>query len=161
KRSSIHYFVALFIFLSVLSLSCYGSAPPSTFEAAKQLARQKVYYDLNQGAEPGTLYCGCDWQWLGRSGGRVELNSCGYRVRVQGRRAARLAWEDIVPEHSFGHQRRCWQGGGRESGKSCDPGFSAMEAGLDNQAPAVGEVSADRSNYRLGIVPSKESQYGA
>src|SRR5690606_1429689 len=109
KRSSIHHFATLFIFLTVVSLSCYGSAPPPTFEAAKKLAREQVYYDLNQGAEPGTLYCGCDWQWLGRSGGRVARESCGYRIRAQETRAARLEWEHIVPAHSFGHQRRCWQ----------------------------------------------------
>lgn len=161
KRSSIHYFVTLFICLSVVSLSCYGSAPPSTFEAAKTLARQKVYYDQNQGAEPGTLYCGCDWQWLGRAGGRVMLDSCGYRVRAQETRAARLEWEHIVPAHSFGNQRRCWQNGGRENCTSSDPVFSAMEADLHNLAPAIGEVNADRSNYRFGLVSRKEAQYGA
>lgn len=161
KRLSIHHILSLFILLTVQSLNCYASAPPSTFEAAKALAREQVYYDQNQETEPGTLYCGCDWQWLGRSGGRVDLDSCGYRVRAQATRAARLEWEHIVPAHSFGHQRRCWQNGGRQNCKSTDPVFSAMEADLHNLAPAIGEVNADRSNYRYGIVSRTEPQYGA
>ena len=161
KRFNVHYFAALFTCLTVLSLSCHASAPPSTFEAAKKLAREQVYYDQNQGAEPGTLYCGCDWQWLGRSGGRVVLDSCGYQVRAQSTRAARLEWEHIVPAHSFGHQRRCWQNGGRRNCKSTDPVFSAMEADLHTLAPAIGEVNADRSNFRYGLVTRAQSQYGA
>jgi deoxyribonuclease-1 len=36
-----------------------------------------------------------------------------------------------------------------------------MEADMHNLAPAVGELNADRSNYRFGVLPELVSQYGA
>ncbi|WP_026012548.1 hypothetical protein [Stutzerimonas stutzeri] len=60
---------------------------PQSFEKAKIELRQKVYHDRN---DDGDLYCGCDWQWMGRSGGRVDLQSCGYKVRRDANRAQRI-----------------------------------------------------------------------
>jgi deoxyribonuclease-1 len=137
------------------------TAAPQSFELAKALAREQVYHDQNMGSSVGTLYCGCDWGWVGRSGGRVDLSSCGYEPRAQATRAARIEWEYIVPAHNFGHQRQCWQSGGRAHCKESDPVFRAMEADLHNLAPAVGEVNADRSNLRYGMVTGVAPQYGA
>src|SRR5690554_7786611 len=59
-------------------------AAPASFEAAKVLARQQVYHDR---ADQGTFYCGCRWEWAGRSGGLVDqdrkstrLNSSHVRI---------------------------------------------------------------------------------
>lgn len=46
--------------------------------------------------------------------GVVDLASCGYQVRKQQNRAQRIEWEHIVPAWVFGHQRQCWQNGGRK-----------------------------------------------
>ncbi|STZ18880.1 Endonuclease-1 precursor [Morganella morganii] len=126
------------------------------------MAREKIYYDQNRNPQgEGTLYCGCQWEWTGKSGGRVDLNSCGYRVRSQLTRAERIEWEHIVPAWVFGHQRQCWQNGGRKNCVSEDPVFRAMEADLHNLAPSVGEVNGDRSNFRYGIARGAGSQsYG-
>ena len=131
-------------------------AAPSSFEAAKTLARQQVYHDRT---EQGTFYCGCQWDWAGRSGGVIKPQSCGYQTRAQPNRAARIEWEHIVPASLFGQQRQCWQEGGRSNCKS-DPVFSAMEANLHNLTPAVGEVNADRSNYRFGMLPGTTYRHG-
>lgn len=85
-------------------------AAPQSFSEAKVQARQHVYYDHNQ-SEQGTLYCGCKWRWTGKSGGRVDLASCGYTPRRSASRAARTEWEHIVPAWVMGHQRQCWQNG--------------------------------------------------
>lgn len=58
------------------------ASAPTTFEQAKIELRQKVYYDRNTN-ENGDFYCGCHWKWVGRSGGRVDISSCGYEVRAQ------------------------------------------------------------------------------
>lgn len=132
-------------------------AAPNSFEAAKVLARQQVYHDRT---EQGTFYCGCQWQWAGRSGGVINHESCGYQTRAQPNRAERIEWEHIVPASLFGQQRQCWQQGGRSNCKRTDPVFNAMEANLHNLTPSVGEVNADRSNFRFGMLPGSPYRHG-
>ncbi len=138
-------------------LSVPAVSAPVSFEAAKTQARQLVYHDRN---DDGTFYCGCSWEWTGRSGGRVDLRGCGYEVRAQQNRAVRIEWEHIVPASLFGQQRLCWQQGGRSHCKQTDPVFNQMEADLHNLTPAIGEVNADRSNYRFGLLHGAPYQHG-
>ncbi|MGV6475546.1 endonuclease [Azotobacter vinelandii] len=133
---------------------------PESFEKAKIALREKVYFD-RQTSDVGDMYCGCRWTWMGRSGGRIDLKSCGYEVRADSNRAQRIEWEHIVPAWVLGHQRQCWQKGGRENCKSSDPVFRVMEADMHNLSPTIGEVNADRSNYSYGMLPSTPAQYGA
>lgn len=137
-----------------------AQAAPANFTQAKIEARQYVYHDKNHQAG-GDLYCGCDWRWVGRSGGRMELESCGYEVRSQPVRAERLEWEHIVPASNFGRARQCWQSGGRQNCTANDPVFSRMEADLHNLAPSVGEVNADRQNFNFGFVETNSTNYGS
>ncbi len=134
-------------------------AAPESFEKAKIELRKRVYHDRNQ-SELGTLYCGCHWTWMGRSGGRVDLASCGYEIRADHNRAQRIEWEHVVPAWVLGHQRQCWQNGGRDNCKRTDPVFRRMEADMHNLSPAIGEVNGDRSNYRFGVLPSTKQLYG-
>nr|WP_223651997.1 endonuclease [Halopseudomonas nanhaiensis] len=141
----------------LLAFTSLLDAAPASFEAAKVLARQQVWHDRNQ---TGSFYCGCDWEWAGRSGGRVNLESCGYVIRAQVNRAVRIEWEHIVPASLFGQQRLCWQQGGRPNCKRVDPLFNLMEADLHNLAPAIGEANADRSNYRFAMLPDTPYNHG-
>ncbi|MDR6711295.1 deoxyribonuclease-1 [Pseudomonas hunanensis] len=133
--------------------------PPATFTEAKVVAKQKIYLDQANSAM-GDLYCGCKWTWVGKSGGRIDPASCGYETRKQQSRAERTEWEHIVPAWTFGHQRQCWQNGGREHCADDDPVFKAMEADLFNLYPAVGEVNGDRSNFNYGMASGVSPQYG-
>lgn len=142
---------------ALLVVSMALNAAPNSFEAAKVLARQHVYQDQ---ASQGDFYCGCSWSWAGRSGGRVDLESCGYQIRAQANRALRIEWEHIVPASLFGQQRLCWQQGGRSHCKQVDPLYNVMEADLHNLAPAVGEANADRSNFRFGVLPDTPYRHG-
>lgn len=135
------------------------SSPPATFTEAKVIAKQKIYLD-QANSSMGDLYCGCKWTWVGKSGGRIDAKSCGYETRKQQSRAARTEWEHIVPAWTFGHQRQCWQSGGREQCVDTDPVFRAMEADLFNLYPAVGEVNGDRSNFNYGMASGVAPQYG-
>ncbi|MDH0572396.1 endonuclease [Pseudomonas fulva] len=144
----------------LLILSGYTWAnPPSTFAEAKVVAKQQVYMDQGKSAM-GELYCGCQWTWVGKSGGRIDAASCGYQTRKQQNRAERTEWEHIVPAHTFGNQRQCWKNGGREHCVDSDPVFRAMEADLFNLYPAVGEVNGDRSNFNYGMVSGNQGAYG-
>lgn len=149
KQSSVFKYVKRFIPFIIILFSIPAFSSPNSFTEAKVLSKNQVYKDQNKQGE-GTLYCGCQWEWSGKSGGQVDLASCGYQVRKQQTRAQRIEWEHIVPAWVFGHQRQCWQKGGRKNCVSTDPVFGMMEADLHNLAPSIGEVNGDRSNYRFG-----------
>ncbi len=138
--------------LSVLTVLFIGEKPepPRTFNEAKQIARS--IYD----EQPVTFYCGCRY-----SGSTVDLASCGYTPRKQPARAQQLEWEHVVPAWVIGRQRQCWKEGGRKSCAAGDPVFSTAEADLHNLVPSIGEVNGDRSNFALGMIDAKPSQYGA
>ncbi|MFW8565572.1 endonuclease [Orrella sp. 11846] len=156
-RNYLRFMIAMLLF--VVGVSAVAAAP-QTFSEAKTVARTKIYADRNQ-SELGTLYCGCQWRWVGQSGGRVDLGSCGYQVRKNQERANRIEWEHIVPAWTIGHQRQCWQQGGRKNCTANDPVFNVMEADLHNLSPVIGEVNGDRSNFNFGMVStSMPNQYG-
>ncbi len=91
--------------------------------------------------------------------GVIDLESCGYKVRKNENRASRVEWEHVVPAWQFGHQRQCWQEGGR---KNCakDPEYRKMESDMHNLQPAVGEVNGDRGNFMYSQWNGGEGQYG-
>ena len=107
-----------------------------------------------------TFYCGCSFAYKGKKKLIPDLESCGYNVRKQTKRANRIEWEHVVPAWNFGHQRQCWQNGGRKNCKK-DAEFKRMEADMHNLVPAIGEVNGDRSNYRFSDWNGEPSQYGA
>jgi len=130
------------LFITALFSFSALAAPPSSFSKAKKEA-VKIYAD-----HPTSFYCGCDIRWQGKKG-TPDLQSCGYQVRKQQKRANRIEWEHVMPAWQFGHQRQCWQKGGRKNCARNDKTFRSMEADLHNLTPTVGEVNGDRSNYRF------------
>ncbi|MDR0219329.1 MAG: endonuclease [Enterobacteriaceae bacterium] len=158
-NSKFHRWASYFLFFGLIVSFNVWSAP-ANFEQAKVESRKYVY-DGQEKSAIGTLYCGCHWQWVGKSGGRVDLDSCHYQVRSQPTRAARIEWEHIVPAWVFGHQRQCWQNGGRKNCEN-DPVFRTIESDMHNLAPAIGEVNGDRSNFNYGMVSKNQpNMYGA
>ncbi len=115
---------------------------PQSFAKAKRIA-QEIYQD-----HPSTFYCGCKIDWVEKKG-IPDLEGCGYTVRKQLTRASRVEWEHIVPAWQLGHQRQCWQNGGRALCSKIDVGYRLMESDLHNLVPAIGEVNGDRSNFRF------------
>ncbi len=141
----------LAVYFSLFSITGWTAA--TSFNEAKTLLRTQVYHDQSKGGE-GTLYCGCQWTWVGQTGGRVDLASCGYQARKQQSRAERIEWEHIVPAWVFGHQRQCWQQGGRKNCIENDAVFRKMEGDMHNLAPSIGEVNGDRSNLSYSQLPA-------
>lgn len=140
----------LVLFISLLPLHTVLADAPRTFREAKKIA-WTIYAE-----RPVDFYCGCTFE-----GNRIDLDGCGYIPRKQPRRAERVEWEHIVPAWVIGHQRQCWQQGGRQHCTSNDAVFSRAEADLHNLVPVVGEINGDRSNYGFGMLSEKPSQYGA
>ena len=132
----------------------------SFFSAKKHLSKQ-----VN--ADTKTIYCGCR---IKKQGKKLvpDAASCGYIPRNEftkkgkvNARAKRIEWEHIVPAWEFGHQLQCWQNGGRKNCRKVSKQFKKMEADINNLAPAVGEINADRSNYRFGMIEGEKRAYGA
>lgn len=145
--------------VTLLTSSAFAEGP-RTFAQAKVALKKHIYFDQNQDGALGTFYCGCDWIWVGKTGGRIQPERCGYEIRAIPTRGIRTEIEHVVPASWLGQQRQCWQNGGRSNCNKTDPVFSAMEANLHNITVAVGELNADRSNYRFGALPSTPLQHG-
>lgn len=135
---------------------------PKTFNEAKVIIKE-IYKDNRK-----TFYCGCDYENKGATGGVVDHDSCGYKIRPNSNgeisdavmaRSLRIEYEHVFPASWYGQTLECWSNGGR---KACaqDVNFNKMESNPINLVPAIGQVNGDRSNYQFGIVNKKEKQYG-
>lgn len=125
---------------------------PKSFSKAKKLM-SNLYSD-----HQSTFYCGCDYKKIdGKL--RTDLDSCSYEPRKNAKRAARIEWEHVVPAWWIGHQRQCWQDGGRKNCRKTDKVFKKAEADMYNLVPAIGEVNGDRSNYRFGMLEGEIRRY--
>jgi len=138
----------------LLLLVAFAQAAPANFDQAKKLA-QRIHAPAAT-----SFYCDCTIRWQG-SKGIPDLAGCGYQVRKNGPRANRIELEHVMPAHHLGHQRQCWQSGGRKKCVKTDSVFRLMEADLYNLVPAIGEVNGDRSNYRFGMLPATPALHGA
>lgn len=146
-------FSYLIAFAAVLLLSSQSiAAVPSSFNAAKRIAEDQIYYDQDT-----SFYCGCQFNF--ETGPNLE--ACGYDIRKQPQRASRIEWEHVMPAYDFGRQRQCWQDGGRDNCRRNDAVFRMAEADLHNLVPTIGEVNGDRSNMRFGMVNTPVHEYGA
>lgn len=122
------------------------------FQQAKIIAI-KIHQNV-----PGSLYCGCKIVWHGKKG-IPDLSSCGYKIRKNKNRAMRIEWEHVVPAWEFGHNKTCWKKGGR---KKCinDKLYQKIEFDLHNLQPAIGEINADRSNFKFNELNTNIKKYG-
>lgn len=135
--------------LALVVSSSVVAGPPSSFSQAKRLAAG-IYQD-----QAVTFYCDCRFEAK-----TVDPSACGYEPRKQPKRGARVEWEHVVPAWELGHQRQCWQKGGRKNCTRTDPVFVTMTSDLHNLVPAVGELNGDRSNYRFGMLEGEVRNYG-
>lgn len=146
------YTIASVLIVALASSTSSAGEHPGSFSRAKTLLSN--FYSTKIEAE--TFYCGCSFV-----GSDIDAGTCGYVARKQPERGKRVEWEHVVPAWEVGHQRQCWQVGGRQKCRSTDPYFVMMTSDLHNLKPAVGELNGDRSNYRFGMVPGEPRAYGA
>ncbi len=81
--------------------------------------------------------------------------------KKENERVKNIEFEHIMPAHSFGQHLACWKKGGRKECKN-DKIFNEMEADPYNLVPAIGEINADRSNFKYAEAPKNivYNQYG-
>ncbi len=90
------------------------------------------------------FYCGCRY-----AGTTVDFASCGYVPRKNLTRARRIEWEHVVPAWVLGHQRQCWQVGGRAHCVENDPVFQVAEGKTTTSSRQWG-----RSTGTVAITPT-------
>ena len=110
----------------------------------------------------------------------IVRNSCGYVPRNErtkkgkvNERARRIEWEHLIPAENFGRQFSCWRDGdskctntkgkafkGRKCCEKVNKQYKIMQADMHNLFPAVGELNADRSNFRFDFELASKGQYG-
>jgi len=110
----------------------------------------------------------------------IDKKSCGYIPRNKftkkgkiNERANRIEWEHIIPAENFGRQFSCWRDGdsrcvtskgkvyrGRRCCTKVNKKYRIMQADMHNLFPAVGELNADRKNYRFDFEEAIGGQYG-
>lgn len=138
------FFVLSFSLLTSFSPSAFSEQVTSNkqFDSTNGLFKfskaKRLLADLYQDKHQITFYCGCEYKHQGKKL-IPELNSCGYQVRKQQKRANRIEWEHIVPAWQFGHQLQCWQNGGRKACKK-ERTFAYMEGDMHNLVPSIGEI---------------------
>ncbi len=130
-----------------------GNADAKSFTTAKKQAVS--IYQNNQHA----FYSGCEYYLQGKKL-IPDHNTCGFAPRKNANRAARIEWEHVMPAYHFGHQRQCWQIGGRKYCARYDSVFKQMETDLHNLVPAIGEINGDRSNYQFNMIAGENRVYG-
>lgn len=158
----------------VLSISLLeANSTISSFSKSKKLL--KKIYKKNQ----ITFYAGCNYNYKDKKN-MILRNSCGYEPRNEytkkgkvNQRARRIEWEHVIPAQNFGRQFICWRKGdsqcikssgkkykGRKCCSKVNEQFRYMEADLHNLVPAIGELNADRSNFRFGELEGEKRFYG-
>ena len=162
--------ILLLLFIPVL---LFSNTTISSFSKSKKLLK-KVYKD-----QQVTFYAQCRYNYKNKSN-MINTKSCGYTPRNTytkkgkvNKRAKRIEWEHVIPAENFGRQFTCWREGSsqcvKKNGKvfkrrkccsKVNKKFKYMEADLHNLVPAIGELNADRSNFRFGYIEGEKRRYG-
>ena len=154
---------SLLFFIGCFAAFASAQSVPTSWTAAKAIARDEIYRD-----SPVTLYCGCTYTPRDNaSGGDVDLSSCEYDRdgASYSSRAETLEWEHVVPASLMpARQFACWSDDSyplcSEPGRDCcertDETAQRMIFDLHNLAPSVGQVNAIRSNKRYGVIEGED-----
>jgi len=160
------------LLLLLLSLTLLLTAGESFSQSKKEL--RKIYRDHQT-----TVYCDCKYNYKNKKN-MIDRRSCGYIPRNErtkkgkvNQRAKRIEWEHIIPAENFGRQFSCWRNGdvkcvnskgkhykGRKCCTKVNKQYRIMQADMHNLFPAIGELNADRKNFRFDFELPTQDQYG-
>jgi len=164
----------VFVVIALFSVAKVHAEIAGSFSTAKKWA-ESIYSDRRI-----SFYCGCTYS-IGKV---VDKASCGYSPRRPftrsgkvNKRANRIEWEHVLPASLMGQQLACW-GSERRQYEQCVKSTGRLRSGRDcclkvndtyrrahndlvGLVPAVGELNADRSNYRYGLIEGEPRKYGA
>ena len=135
----------------------------NSFSQSKKLLLKEVYFD-NQ----NTFYClnkysiklvNNKYKTILEANDKYIPRKPFFKSGKENYRTKNVEFEHIMPVENFGKHLPCWKDGGRKNCKN-DITFNEMESDMHNLVPAIGELNADRSNYKFGANKPKVGQYG-
>ncbi|QOP46772.1 endonuclease [Sulfurimonas paralvinellae] len=161
----------LLLFLAA-AIGVFAGSNDSFSRSKKEL--RKIYADHQR-----TIYCDCKYNYKNKNN-MIDRRSCGYVPRNEytkkGKkniRARRIEWEHAIPAENFGRQFSCWREGdakcvnskgkhykGRKCCTKVNKQYRIMQADMHNLFPSIGELNADRKNYRYDFEVGEKGQYG-
>jgi len=161
------------LLLSLILLATLLFSSNASFTKSKKELR-KIYKDHQT-----TIYCDCKYNYKDKKN-MIDRKSCGYIPRNErtkkgkiNQRARRIEWEHLIPAENFGRQFSCWREGNSKcvsskgkhyKGRKCctkvNKKYKMMQADMHNLFPAVGELNADRKNFRFDFELATKKQYG-
>ncbi|MBE0362129.1 deoxyribonuclease I [Pseudoalteromonas ulvae UL12] len=159
---------------------------PTSFSGAKKMAEKQIYFDHFKTFYCGCDFEFDDVNDRDGDGNKHETMvnpvQCGYKPRKAVTRSGkanaridRIEWEHVVPAYKLGGHLEQWMdpekfhdckstNGKALSGRSCayalSANFKKAHDDLHNLQPAIGELNADRSNYKFTIIDGENREYG-
>ena len=140
-----------------------GNERIESFNKAKKLLEQKVYFDHRF-----TFYCQAPFD----ARKKITLPE-GFSAPKHAKRSLRVEWEHVVPAENFGRAFVEWREGssecvdgkgrsfkGRKCAEKANASYRLMQSDLYNLYPAIGSVNAMRSNYRYAMLPGVPNTFG-
>lgn len=161
------------LLFSVILLTGLLLATNQSFSKSKKELR-KIYK-----GHQTTVYCDCKYNYKDKKN-MIDRKFCGYIPRNErtkkgkvNQRARRIEWEHLIPAENFGRQFSCWRDGNAKcvnskgksyKGRRCctkvNKKYKIMQADMHNLFPSVGELNADRRNFRFDFEEAVGGQYG-
>ena len=137
-----------------------------SYQYSKRILK-KIYVNNQK-----TFYSNCEYSYKKKNKNMINNKQCGYIPKNKftkkgklNKRARRIEWEHIVPAHEFASKFICWEKGdqrcikkngkkyrGRKCCSKVNKRFKFMEADLHNLVPSIGELNANRSNYKFSTI---------
>ncbi|NQY21235.1 MAG: endonuclease [Campylobacteraceae bacterium] len=162
-----------FLIITLFITSICANSSISSFSKSKKLLK-KVYVSHQK-----TFYADCSYSYKNKKN-MIDKSSCGYSPRNSftkkgnvNKRAKRIEWEHVIPAQNFAKSFMCWKEGddkcvkkngktykGRRCCKKVSKDFKFMEADMHNLVPAIGELNADRSNFKFQLIKNEDRRYG-
>lgn len=141
-----------------------GNTEIDSFNKAKRLLEQKVYYDHRR-----TIYCGATFDEK-----KNVVIPPGFHTDKHVKRCGRIEWEHVVPAENFGRTFAEWREGnpqcvdnkgkafkGRNCASKVNMEYRHMQSDMYNLYPAIGCVNAERSNFNFTMLPSASPSFGS
>ena len=142
------FLLNLFFYIFILILICFSNNSFSQNQTIYNFSKSKKILLKIHKNNPYTFYCECSYK-----NKTPNLNSCGYKIFKNNKRAKRIEFEHIVPASRFGKKFETWKNGnlkcikngkkfkGRRCARKINKKFRLMEADLYNLQPTIGEIN--------------------
>jgi deoxyribonuclease-1 len=155
--------ILLFSTTTLANNNISGNRTNGTFNKAKRLLEQKIYYDHRI-----TFYCQADFDEHKNITLPDNFIAEKYKNRI------RIEWEHVVPAENFGRAFVEWKEGdpncidskgrpfkGRKCAEKINHEYRYMQADMYNLQPTIGAVNAARQNYDFTVLSEESSSFGS